>query len=347
MAIQISEWLKKNDNMIIAEIGQNHQGDLSIAKKFITYFASLGADVVKFQKRDNRYLFSPDRYDAQYNSENAFADTYGAHRDALEFSKDQFVELREHALATDVLFMVTPFDEPSLEFLIELDVDMLKVASFDLGNLPFLSQIATTGKPVVISCGGGSLEQSLETIEYVKKINDNIAILHCVSKYPTSFKELNLKRIAELIERYPNTAIGVSDHFNGTLSGPLSYQLGARVFEKHVTFDRSQKGTDHSFALEPRGFENFCRDVRRVRHMINGTHEGLGKEPVFKKLGKVLVSKSNLKAGHKLALTDLTGRIDAAGEGIPVRESSRVIGSVLLQDVDALEIIPETAIQND
>ncbi|MBM7070039.1 N-acetylneuraminate synthase family protein [Actibacterium sp. 188UL27-1] len=332
--------------MIIAEIGQNHQGDLEQAKNYISRFADLGADVVKFQKRDNRYLFSQERFDAPYDSENSFADTYGAHREALEFSDDQFKEIRDHAKAVGALFMVTPFDEPSLDFLIDLDVEILKVASFDLGNLPFLYRIATAGKPVVLSCGGGSLEQSIETIDFVHSITSNIAVLHCVSKYPTAFNELNLQRIPELISRFPDVAIGLSDHFNGTLSGPVSYQLGARVFEKHVTFDRSQKGTDHSFALEPRGFENFCRDIRRVRSMTSGTHDELGKEPVFQKLGKVLVAKSDLPAGHRLTLNDLSGRIDAPGVGIPVRDSARVIGAVLRESVRAFEVIPDNVLRN-
>jgi N-acetylneuraminate synthase/sialic acid synthase len=342
MTFQITEWLQKHDCMVIAEVGQNHQGDLEQAKHYITRFSGLGADVVKFQKRNNKYLFSQERFDAPYNSENAFAETYGAHREALELSEAEFIELRDHAREVGVLFMVTPFDEPSLEFLMDLDVDMLKVASFDLGNLPFLKLIAETGKPVVISCGGGSLDTSIQTIDFMKAINPNIAVLHCVSKYPTSYTELNLKRIPELIAQFPDVPIGLSDHFNGTLSGPLSYQLGARVFEKHVTFDHSQKGTDHSFALEPRGFESFCRDVRRVAQMINGEHEGLGNEPVFQKLGKVLVAKTALKVGQAVELSDLTGRIDTQGTGIPVRESARVIGSVMMNDVAAGQVLVDT-----
>ena len=135
--------------------------------------------------------------------------------------------------------MSTPFDEPSLKVLDDLDVDLLKVASFDLGNLPFIDRIAKTGKPVVISTGGGDRDQIRSSVELLLDNNVEVAVLHCVSEYPCDFNRLGLDNISLLAKEFPNCVIGSSDHFNGILSGPMAYVKGARVFEKHVTLNRA------------------------------------------------------------------------------------------------------------
>ena len=137
---------KKNelldDAYIIAEVGQNHQGDFETAKKYIKEFSRLGADAIKFQTRDNKFLFSECAYNKKYDSENAFSDIYGLHREKLELKKEWLIELKEYCHECGVMFMATPFDEPSLELLCEIGVDIIKVASFDVGNLPFINKIA-------------------------------------------------------------------------------------------------------------------------------------------------------------------------------------------------------------
>jgi len=318
---------------VIAEVGQNHNGDLDLAKEYIRVFAQEGADAVKFQTRDNRYLFSKDAYDAPYDSENAFAETYGAHREKLELRPEWLPILKVDCVKHGVKFMSTPFDEPSLELLKKIDVDILKVASFDLGNLPFIHRIASLGKPVVMSVGGGKIEQIRSSVEVLLNHHDNIAILHCVSEYPCEYNRLGLGNIEILIREFPNCVIGSSDHFNGTLSGPVAYMKGARVFEKHVTLNRASKGTDHSFALEPEGFRKFVRDIKRVRHMIPPKPvSDLGNERVFKKLGKSLIAYENIRAGQKITLKSLSGRIFNI-QHIPVRESNLVIGSTAKRDI--------------
>jgi N-acetylneuraminate synthase/sialic acid synthase len=131
------ELLIENEPFIIAEVGQNHQGDLDLAREYIKVFAGAGADAVKFQTRNNKYLFSEEAYLAPYGSENAFAETYGAHREKLELNPDFLPILKADCMKYGVKFMSTPFDEPSLEILKKLDADIIKIASFDLGNLPF------------------------------------------------------------------------------------------------------------------------------------------------------------------------------------------------------------------
>ena len=313
---------------IIAEVGQNHQGDLKNAREFIRIFAFEGADAVKFQTRNNKYLFSQDAYEAPYTSENAFAETYGAHRECLELKPEWLPILKEDCIKHGVKFMSTPFDEPSLELLKQIDVDILKVASFDLGNLPLIHRIASLGKPVVMSVGGGNIDQIRSSVEVLLSQHDEVAILHCVSEYPCEYNRLGLDSIDALIREFPQCTIGSSDHFNGTLSGPVAYLKGARVFEKHVTLNRAWKGTDHSFALEPEGFRKFVRDIKRVRHMMPPKPANdLGNERVFKKLGKSLIAYTDIKAGEKIILENLSGRIFNT-QYIPVRESNQVIGSI-------------------
>lgn len=321
-----SEFIKNGDPFIIAEVGQNHQGSLENALKYIKVFANEGADAVKFQTRNNRYLFSEEAYLAPYTSENAFAETYGEHREHLELKPEWIPIIRDECHKHGVKFMSTPFDEPSLELLLELDVDILKIASFDLGNLPLIARIAASKKPIVLSVGGGNVEQIKSSVECILQRNDDLAILHCVSEYPCEYNRLGLENIQKLMAAFPHSVIGSSDHFNGTLSGPIAYMMGARVFEKHVTLNRAWKGTDHSFALEQDGFRKFVRDIKRVRHMIPSKPKSdIGNEQVFKKLGKSLVALTDMNAGDLLSYENLSGRIFSK-QFIPVRESNTVIG---------------------
>jgi N-acetylneuraminate synthase/sialic acid synthase len=328
-----------DEPFVIAEVGQNHQGDLDTAREFIRIFAFEGADAVKFQTRDNKYLFSQNAYEAPYASENAFAETYGAHREKLELKAEWLPILKEDCIKHGVKFMSTPFDEPSLDLLQKIDVDILKIASFDLGNLPFIHRIAGLGKPVVMSVGGGKIDQIRSSVELLLNHNDEVAILHCVSEYPCEYNRLGLDSIEALLKEFPGCTIGSSDHFNGILSGPIAYMKGARVFEKHVTLNRAWKGTDHSFALEPDGFRKFVRDTKRVRHMMPPKPiEDLGNERVFKKLGKSLIAYVDIRAGEKITSENLSGRIFNT-QYIPVRESNQAIGRIAKRNIAQGEAI--------
>jgi sialic acid synthase len=334
----------KEEPFFIAEVGQNHQGDLDMAREFIRIFAFEGADAIKFQTRNNKYLFSQDAYDAPYTSENAFADTYGAHREKLELKPEWLPILKEDCVKHGVKFMSTPFDEPSLNLLSEVGVDIFKVASFDLGNLPFINRIAALSKPVVLSVGGGKIDQIRSSVEVLLQHHEEVAILHCVSEYPCEYNRLGLDSIETLIQEFPHCTVGSSDHFNGILSGPVAYLKGARVFEKHVTLNRAAKGTDHSFALEPEGFRKFVRDTRRVRQMLPPKPaDDLGNEKVFKKLGKSLVAYVDIRTGEEITLDHLSGRIFNT-QYVPVRESNRFIGKIARRDIAKGEPIHYTDI---
>ena len=331
---------------IIAEVGQNHQGDLDVAREYIRVFSFEGADAIKFQTRNNKYLFSKEAYEADYASENAFAKTYGTHREKLELKPEWLPILKEDCVKYGVKFMSTPFDEPSLELLKEIDVDILKIASFDLGNLPFIHRIASLGKPVVMSVGGGQIDQIRASVKTLLNHHDQLAILHCVSEYPCEYNRLGLDNIQTLINEFPQCTIGSSDHFNGTLSGPVAYLKGARVFEKHVTLNRAQKGTDHSFALEPFGFRQFVRDIQRVRYMMPPKPaDDLGSEYVFQKLGKSIIARTDISPGDTITLDNLTGRIFDA-EYVPVRESNQIIGRIAQRSITQGEPILLTDLES-
>ena len=334
------------DPYIIAEVGQNHQGEVELAEKYIETFARLGASAVKFQMRDNEYLFTERAFNRPYDSDNSFGETYGEHRNYLEFSDKEWELIRISCKKHRVDFMCTPFDEPSLNRLIKLNVDVLKVASFDLGNIPFISKLCDVNKPIVISVGGGRERHIGSTVEYLQGRAADFSILHCVSEYPCPPEKLGLNRIQELSIKYPGVSIGLSDHFNGTLSGPLGYAFGARVFEKHVTFNRANKGTDHSFALEPRGFESFVRDIRRVPQMQRSKNDTeLGEEQVFQKLGKSLCAAQDIEIGEKFTLDNIRGVIDISN-AIPVRESALVLNREAKRRYSTGQILEFSELEN-
>ena len=325
--------LNSSDNLeIIAEVGQNHQGNIDNAIRYVEKFSKLGATTIKFQARSNKNLFDSSRYNLIYDSPNAFGLTYGEHREKLEFKQEEFERIKKATHNSKSKFCCTQFDEESLEMLIRLDVDMIKVASFDMGNLPFLAQIGKTKKTTVISTGGAGMEviiDSLKAIDYGQKIY----VLHCTSEYPCTADKVNLSMIPILINQFPSYKVGISDHFNGILTGPLARILGAVAFEKHVTFDRSMKGSDHKFSLEPDGFRKFVRDINRTAMLYSRKdNKGIGNEDVFERLGKSCVASKDIKRGEIIKSEHITGKIFDK-QKIPIRECKNLIGKTLNQSI--------------
>jgi sialic acid synthase len=250
------------DCYVIAEVGHNHQGNLATCKELFHAAKLAGCNAVKLQKRDNKTLYTEEFYNSPYNSENAYGPTYGLHREALEFNETQYYELQQYAVDLGITFFATAFDIPSAEFLAELNMPAVKIASGDLTNVPLLEWLADGPDwPVIISTGGGS---TLD-IELADEICEPDAILQCTSGYPAKFDELNLRVIESLRKSFPETVIGYSGHENGIAMAPVAYACGARIIEKHFTLDRTWKGTDQAFSLEPRGMKNMVRDLKRAK----------------------------------------------------------------------------------
>jgi N-acetylneuraminate synthase/sialic acid synthase len=315
---------------VLAEIGHNHQGELEKAKALVHAARECGVDAVKLQKRDNRRLFTRAFYDSPYDNENSFGRTYGEHREALELSKSEWFELGAYAREEGLAFVAAAFDEPSADFLAELGVDAFKFASGDLLNVPFLRYVASFGRPMFLSTGGGTLEDVDRAVDAIASVNPHLAVLHCTASYPAEVEDLNLSVIATLRERYPDFVIGLSDHHNGIAMAPVAFMLGARAFEKHFTLNHAWKGTDHAYSLMPDGMRRFVRDLHRVPEALgDGVKRRLpSEERPLEKMGKKLVAARDLPAGHVLAPGDLEARSPADG-GLPPYELDRLLGGTL------------------
>ncbi|HSC91318.1 MAG TPA: N-acetylneuraminate synthase family protein [Gaiellaceae bacterium] len=331
------------DCYVIAEIGHNHQGSLERAKELFHAAAEAGVDAVKLQKRDNRRLFTKSQFDAPYDNENSFGATYGEHREALELPPSAWFELREYARELGVSLYATAFDEPSADFLAELDLPAFKLASGDLTNTPLLRHVAAFGKPLILSLGGATLEDVDRALDAVLPLNGQVCLLQCTAAYPTEVEDLNLRVIETLRERYPELVIGLSDHHNGIAMSLVAYMLGARVIEKHFTLNHAWKGTDHAFSLMPDGMRKLVRDLRRAPvAMGDGVKRPLeAEERPLQKMGKQLVAARDLPAGHVLAAGDLVAKSPADG-GLPPYELDRLLGRTLARPLrDEEPLVPE------
>jgi sialic acid synthase len=324
---------------IIAEIGHNHQGRLDIAMEMFRVARECGVNAVKLQKRDNRTLFTRAMYESTYNSENSYGPTYGAHREALEFGRDEYRRLQDYAAELGVTMFSTAFDCPSVEFLVDIGMPAIKLASGDLTNIPLLEHAASTGKPLIMSTGGGSLADVERAYHTIMPINKQLAILQCTASYPVQPHLMNLNVIRTYRERFPDAVVGLSDHQNGIAMAPVAYALGARVVEKHFTLNRAWKGTDHAFSLEPAGLRKLVRDLRRVREALgDGVKRAYEEEqaPLYK-MAKKLVAARPLPAGHVLTERDIA--VKSPADGLPPYELPTLIGRRTLRAFDADETL--------
>jgi sialic acid synthase len=325
---------------VIAEIGHNHQGDLEKCRQLFREAKAAGASAVKLQKRDNRTLFTRDMYDRPYDHENSFGRTYGEHREFLEFGKTEYVELQGVARELRITFFATAFDIPSADFLARLDMPAYKIASADLRNIPLLTHVARIGKPIVMSTGGGTLDDVRRAYDAVMPINRRLAILQCTASYPAAFEELDLRVIETYRGLFRDVVVGLSAHDNGIAMAVAAYVLGARIVEKHFTLNRALKGTDHAFSLEPTGLRKTVRDLTRIRVAL-----GDGRKRVYPseilgitKMGKKLVAAHPLRSCRVLTEADVSIK-SPGGDGLEPYQFSQVIGRVLRKDLDTDEAI--------
>lgn len=334
------------DCYVIAEIGHNHQGELERAKALFRAAKECGVDAVKLQKRDNRSLYTRALYDSPYESEQSFGPTYGAHREALELGRDAYRALQDYAQKLGLEMFATAFDLPSADFLAELGMPAYKIASGDLTNTVLIRHVASLGKPVLISTGGGTLADVERAFATARGLNEQVCLLQCTASYPTEPQDMHLRVITTFRERFPDTVIGLSDHQSGISLALVAYVLGARVVEKHFTINRSWKGTDHAFSLEPVGMRKLVRDVRRAREaMGDGVKRPLPCEakPLYK-MSKKLVAARPLPAGRVLAAGDVA--IKSPGDGLPPYRLERVLGRRTLRALDTDDEITFELLEN-
>ena len=322
-----------SDCYVIAEIGHNHQGSIETCRELFDEAKGCGADAVKLQKRHNPSLYTRDFFNKPYENENSYGPTYGAHREALEFGKADYKELKDYAEEIGITFFATAFDHHSADFLADVEMPAYKIASADLVNTPLLRHVAELGKPMILSTGGATLDDVRRAYETVAPINPDVAILQCTAGYPAAWNELDLRVIETYRDLFPSTVVGLSSHDNGIAMAVVAYMLGARIVEKHFTLNRAMKGTDHRFSLEPQGLRKMVRDLKRTRRALgDGTKQMYPSEaePITK-MAKKLVAATDLSAGHTLREEDIA--LKSPGDGLPPYELDRLVGRTLRHPV--------------
>nr|XP_019528907.2 sialic acid synthase-like [Aedes albopictus] len=250
---------------IVAEIGQNHQGSLEIAKEMILEAKELGVDCVKFQKSNLNAKFTRNALERSYSGPNSWGSTYGEHKLHLEFSTNEYRALQQFCSEIDIMFTASAMDPVSLQQLVDLEVPFIKIGSGDADNLPLLRQAALADMPLVVSTG----MQSWAQVQRIHQIlcDSSTALLHCISAYPTPPKETHLNLIPLYKRHFPEFVIGYSGHELGLQITVASVLLGARIVERHFTLDKSWKGTDHQASLDPAEFGRLVRYIRAVENI--------------------------------------------------------------------------------
>jgi N-acetylneuraminate synthase/sialic acid synthase len=328
-----------SEAFVIAEVGHNHQGSIERCREIFRAAKESGCDAVKLQKRHNRSLYTRAMYERPYENEVSFGATYGEHREKLEFGRAEYEELIAYAAELGLEFIATAFDFESADFLAELDLAAIKIASGDLTNLPLQRHIAALGRPILLSTGIGELTDVRRAHDTIVEINPRLSLLQCTASYPCEFSELNLRVLSTYRQHFPQVVIGASLHDSGIAMAVVAYVLGARIIEKHFTLNRAWKGTDHAFSLEPVGMRKLVRDLRRTRLAM-----GDGVKRIFPseaaagvKMGKSLYAARALPAGTLLAREDLV--IKSPGGFLPPYRLAELIGARLGRALAAEEPI--------
>lgn len=261
---------------VIAEIGCNHMGDINIAKELIDLAKEAGAKYVKFQKRNNKELLTEDQYNAPHpNPNNSYGNTYGAHREFLEFDIQQNKELKEYCDSINIIYSTSVWDVTSAKEMITFEPDFLKVPSACNNNFKMLKVLRDEYKGQVQLSVGMTTKEEVEEIvsffERTEQAKTRLLIYSCTSGYPVPAEDVALLEINWLYENYGDRVneIGFSGHHLGVALDVAAYTLGARWIERHFTKDRSWKGTDHAASLEPQGLKKLTRDLDFVYKALN------------------------------------------------------------------------------
>ncbi|KGG14942.1 N-acetylneuraminate synthase [Prochlorococcus sp. MIT 0602] len=271
----------RSDPFVIAEIGCNHKGSLEIAKKLVLEAKAAGATCAKFQKRNVKESLRPEIYTGPHpNPHNSYGDTYGKHREYLELTDGEHIELKEYCEQNSIHYSCTPFDLTSAKFLVSLNLKHIKVASFHNNHEELIDYLCKNQKGMIHISLGMITEKELNSLEGLltrnNKFKDTVLYL-CTSNYPCSFEDLHLEHITYLLNRFKDKchAIGFSGHHNGIAVDLCAYTLGATYFERHFTLDRTWKGTDHAASLEPGGLRKLIRDLKAAQKSLTKRPSGV------------------------------------------------------------------------
>lgn len=327
--------------IIIAEAGDNHNGDVKLAHKLIDVAKEKGADYVKFQTFKTEKIISVNAKMAEYQKQNTgIEESQFDMVKKLELSFDDFRKLKKHCDEAGIKFLTTPFDLESLDFAVnDLGVDVIKIPSGEVTNLPLLLAAAKTGKPVYLSTGMCSLE---EVEDCVKALKDNgageITLLHCTTQYPAPLESVNLRAMLTLKEKF-GCEVGYSDHTAGIEVPVYAVCMGAKVIEKHFTLDKNMPGPDHKASLDPQELGAMIRAVRRAEVILG---DGI-KRVQDAERGNVSVARKSIVAARRIkkgeVFSDENLGTKRPGDGISPMRWNEVVGKTAKRDFEEDDLI--------
>jgi N,N'-diacetyllegionaminate synthase len=324
---------------LIAEAGVNHDGILDRALELVDAAAEAGSDAVKFQVFDVDRLVAEGTAKAAYQRRvDAGSETQDEMLRRLQLDRRAFQAIAERARARGIAFVASPFDEASVDVLVDLGVPAIKIASPDLVNLPLVAYAAATGLPLILSTGMADLEETLRAVDTARANGaGDLVVLHCVSAYPARPEDANLAAMATL-EGALGVPVGFSDHTLGTGVAVAAAALGACVIEKHLTLDRAAPGPDHAASLEPREFAEL---VVQCRAAVAAMGDGV-KRPVAAELENIAVTRRSVAAAHDLPAGSVLTRSSLValrpGTGIPAADLDTLVGRTLVRDVQRFHL---------
>lgn len=331
MKISIGEFeIGARRTFVIAEIGNNHNGDFERALHMVDLASQAGADCVKFQIRnlDAVYRKRSLRNDGEDLGTEYVLDLLRR----FELSADEHRRVRDYCRQKAVLYLCTPWDSQSVALLETMDVPAYKVASADLTNLPLIDSLQATRKPLILSTGMSLREEVRTTVEFLNARKAQFVLLHCNSTYPAPLHDIHLRWMSELRNMHP--LVGYSGHERGTAVSLAAVALGACVIERHFTLDRSMEGPDHAASLEPSEFAKLAEGIREIEQSLGDGRErkiSQGEMINRENLGKSLVAARELRKGHVLASEDI--RVRSPGQGLSPQHYDRLLGRTLQHDM--------------
>lgn len=269
---------------IIAEIGINHNGSVSLAKKMIDIAVTTGCDAVKFQKRTIDVVYTKEELAKERKS--VFGNTNGDLKRGLEFGEAEYKEIDEYCKKKGIIWFASCWDEASVDFMEKFDVPCYKIASASLTDDNLLKYTKSKGKPILLSTGMSTMEEIRHAVSILGE--DNLVIYHCTSTYPSDTGEMNLRVIPEFKKEF-SCPIGYSGHERGITPSVIAVVMGANSVERHITNDRTNWGSDQAASLETAGFYHMVRDIRQVPILLgDGVKVVYDRElPIIEKLRRV------------------------------------------------------------
>lgn len=327
---------------IIAEIGNNHNGEIDLARKEVVSAAHAGADAVKFQKRDVDEVFIREMLSQPQTHSRSLGKTYEEYRRKQELTAGELKEVKDLAHSLGLAFFVTAFDLKSAALLADIGMDAWKISSFDVTHDRLVEFVARQNQPIFLSTGMSTLEERDQAVEAVLKHNKQLIINQCVSIYPTPNEDLNLGAVKTLREHYHPLPVGYSGHEIGYVPTVAAVALGACTVERHFTLDKSLPGPDHStVSLEPLEFAQMVREIRRVEKGVADANVYVHENEVRhrNKHGKSVVARVKIPQGTLISQDMLCFK--SPGHGIKPTLMHTVIGKRAKVDIPDDAVILE------